>query len=237
MRTEKPFIYADENPPKSIIAEASLLKCMSYVCGADYSYYLTNQSLIFAHQDELIELPRLPLHANSIAAAAMATLSLKSILPINQRSIIQGVKNLFLPGRLHRIEGRVTTVLDVSHNPQAVAYLANYIKDFHCQGSIHAVFSALKDKDIPALIAPLSGIVDYWYPALLSGKRAASREQFGAAFQIYDIVSFCYDDPLLAYQAACNVANPGDLIIVYGSFVTVGQVLPAVSNTTRAEET
>ncbi|ASQ45761.1 bifunctional tetrahydrofolate synthase/dihydrofolate synthase [Legionella clemsonensis] len=234
LRYGKPAIYADKDPPHSIVEAVSSMSCPLYRLGIAYDYKLNDTTLEVSACEHVITLERPVLHANSIAAAVMATLCLQTVLPVSFSCIAEGLRNLVLPGRLQHIKGKMTTLLDVSHNPQAVNYLASYIKNLHWKGSIHAVFSALKDKDIPALIKPLIEIVDHWYPALLSGKRAASEEQFGAAFRIYGIVPFCYADPLLAYQAACNVASTGDLIVVYGSFVTVGQVLPAVCNTNRS---
>ncbi len=96
------------------------------------------------------------------------------------------------------------------------------------QGKIHAVFSALKDKDICGLIKPLSSIVEQWYPASLSSQRAASQEQLQKAFR--DVLGeqpHCYEDPIQATQAAVAAAKPGDWIVVYGSFLLVGAVMTA----------
>ena len=96
------------------------------------------------------------------------------------------------------------------------------------QGKIHAVFSALKDKDVYGLIKPLSSIVEQWYPASLRGQRAASQEQLQKAFR--DVLGeqpHCYEDPIQATQAAVAAAKPGDWIVVYGSFLLVGAVMTA----------
>ena len=96
------------------------------------------------------------------------------------------------------------------------------------QGKIHAVFSALKDKDVCGLIKPLSSIVEQWYPASLSSQRAASQEQLQKAFR--DVLGeqpHCYEDPIQATQAAVAAAKPGDWIVVYGSFLLVGAVMTA----------
>ena len=37
----------------------------------------------------------------------------------------------------------------------------------------------------------------------------------------------CYSDPLTAYNAAINEATSGDLIVVYGSFLTVSAIMSA----------
>jgi dihydrofolate synthase / folylpolyglutamate synthase len=228
LRANKPLIFADKNPPASIIRQAFSLNAAMYFFGKEYDYYLQEDSFEFIIQNEVIELPRPSLHCNSVAAALMTSLLLQKDLPIKRDCLTQALKNGFLPGRLQLISGKVVTLLDVAHNPQAVNYLAAYIKNFHCQRRAHAIFSALKDKDIPGLIAPMQDCVKHWYPARLTGKRAASTEQLVAAFSFYGKVPCLHEDPLSAYHNACNQAKEGDLIIVYGSFLTVGRVMPAI---------
>ncbi|KTD20439.1 folylpolyglutamate synthase [Legionella lansingensis] len=237
LRPKKPLIYADINPTNSILAVAASLNCPTYISHQDYKYAPVEGIFHVINEHETItDLPQPVLHPNSIGAAIMTCLCLRKSLPINFSSIREALGHLFLPGRLQLIKGEKSTLFDVSHNPQGVSYLAAHIKRLSWQGSIHVVFSALRDKNIPELIAPLIDHVHHWYLALLTSKRAASREQFNTAFRIYDIVPFYYDNPRLAYQAACNTANAGDLIVVYGSFLTVGEVLPAVYNSTRTGE-
>ena len=37
----------------------------------------------------------------------------------------------------------------------------------------------------------------------------------------------CFHDPVVAYRAAMGVAQPGDWVVVYGSFLTVSAVIAA----------
>jgi dihydrofolate synthase / folylpolyglutamate synthase len=228
LRANKPFIFADKNPPSSILRQAVMLNAAMYFYGREYDYYLSQESLEFVFQDVIIKLPQPTLHYNSVAAALMASLLFQEDLPVNRVCLPQAIKNLFLPGRLQLINGRVLTLLDVSHNSQSVQYLSEYIKNCHSKRVVHAVFSALKDKDIAGIIAPMQSCVNYWYPAKLMSKRAASAEQLVAAFSLYGHTPSLHPDPLSAYQVACNQAKEGDLIIVYGSFLTVGMIMPAV---------
>jgi len=88
------------------------------------------------------------------------------------------------------------------------------------------VFSALKDKDILGLIFPLKDCVDLWYPAQLEGKRASNADLLLSMLGDAEVfVKICYNSPLIAFQAALDQATAGDLIVVYGSFFTVSQVM------------
>lgn len=230
LRPNKPMIYADKNPPASIIKHALALNSPTYLLGVDYNYRFNDETLEFAFQKHTIHLPKPKLHCNSVSAAIMTSLLMQERLPVNLIHLEKAVETVFLAGRLQLISDKILTLLDVSHNPQAVEYLAEFINKNHSKKIVHAVFSALKDKDISGLIAPLRNCVNHWYPARLQNKRAASIEQLTEAFSLYNLRPFCHNDILSAYQAACNQANAGDLIVVYGSFITVDKVMSAVSN-------
>lgn len=231
LRANKPFIFADKNPPVSIVNCGLSLHSPMYLYERDYSYRHKNGFLEVIFKEESIVLPQPKLHSNSVTAAIVGSLLMKAKLPINYFHLEQAMNKVFLPGRLQLINTGIQTLLDVAHNPQAAKYLAEFIRNFHPKKTVHAVFSALKDKDIAGMIAPLKNCVTYWYPALLQGKRAASKKQLEEAFNLYYEATICHNDPLSAYHAACNRASTGDLIVVYGSFITVGKIMQAVYNT------
>ncbi|MGL6036586.1 MAG: bifunctional tetrahydrofolate synthase/dihydrofolate synthase, partial [Legionella sp.] len=95
-------------------------------------------------------------------------------------------------------------------------------------GKVHAVFSALKDKDISGLIEPLKSVVDHWYPAQLDTKRAVSSDKLLLLFQDAELFpELCYNSPHIAFIEAQKRAQLGDLIVVFGSFFTVSQIMAA----------
>ena len=234
LRVGKPAIYADKTPPQSIFLCARMLGCPSYINGQHYSYEFTENEFIFNFADLTHQFSKSHWHPNALAAAVMATICLKERLPIEGKAVIQGLQSIFLNGRQQRLKFKVETLLDVSHNAQSVAYLADTLRENQSNQRVHAVFSAFCDKDIDALLKPMIALVDYWYPALLTGKRATPTLQFDALFKKYDIIyQAFYNSPWEAYQVACQNAAPGDLIVVYGSFLTVSVVLAALIRQTE----
>ncbi|MFA5959157.1 MAG: bifunctional tetrahydrofolate synthase/dihydrofolate synthase [Tatlockia sp.] len=229
LRSGKPCIYADHNPPASITSEAERIGAICSYLGKEYHYRIEDAQLSLFFEGRETLLPKPSLHPNSVTAAVVASLLLQKQLPVLPNHLIRAMQALYLPGRLEVIRGRVTTLFDVAHNPQAASYLAHFINNYPKTGRVHAVFSALKDKDIPGLIAPLRDCIDYWYPALLNTQRAASQAQLRGAFNLYNLDPICYTSPFSAYQSAEIKAKSGDLIVVYGSFVTVGEVLQQVT--------
>lgn len=259
LRQYQPFIYADFSPPKSILDQAQILETNLYCLGVQYNYCVEDGRLQIQHpfQDTPLQLPLPSLHQHAAVAAVMASLCLQTVLPVCDSDWVSAMQTMCIAGRQQWIPGDIGILYDVAHNPQASQALAQSIKQTFFkqaatsfspssdtlqaeakrvqtqrleQRKVHAVFSALKDKDICGLIRPLSSIVEQWYPAYLSGERASSSEQLLAAFtQELGIQPHCYENPLQAIQAATAAAKPGDLIVVYGSFVLVGAVMSSLS--------
>jgi dihydrofolate synthase / folylpolyglutamate synthase len=242
LRQGKPFIYADLNPPSTVVKYAAQQSVRAYFFGKEFS--LEEGELDWSIQcgsREINHLPKPSIQLKSAAAAITASILLEYCLPVSHESLQEAMRSLFIPGRLQLQTGEVSILYDVSHNPQSVRLLAATLArlaghaaggpDLDKKAKIHAVFSALKDKNIIAMIEPLKHHVDYWYPAQLEGKRAASEHLLLTQFQNAGIcVKICYNSPLSAFDAALNQAQSGDLIVVYGSFFTVGQIMAAQSN-------
>ena len=88
--------------------------------------------------------------------------------------------------------------------------------------TIHVVVAMLHDKDVAATLAALDPIADHWYPASLSGPRAASASELCQSLES-DVKQ--YQTPVDAFDAALATAKDEELILVVGSFHTVGEVL------------
>ena len=231
LREHTPFIYADRTMPQSILEHADSLQSPAYRNGIEYSCQILDEKICLFFSGQTYELAPSPYHLNSVAAAKMATICLQTKLPIPDIACVEGIKNTILPGRQQLVVNHCQIVFDVAHNPQAAAHLANYLSNFNKNAKIHAVFSAMADKDISGLIAPLKNMVERWYPAVFSGKRAATAAQLLDALKANDVNEIlCYNNPLLAFDAACSQASADDLIVVYGSFIIVGQILSTLSN-------
>ncbi|AHE67192.1 bifunctional tetrahydrofolate synthase/dihydrofolate synthase [Legionella oakridgensis] len=232
LRANKPFLYADTDIPVSLMKESSRLNASMCSLNKDYFFKSSNDylQLVFPSGDT-IKVPRPSINHKAAAAAITASRLLEHLLPVSAAHLCQAMKNVMIACRQQVIQGKITTVLDVAHNPQAVKLLVDFIEQLQPKKNVHAVFSALKDKDLCGLIKPMNACVDFWYPALLTGKRAATKSILLQAFKnaIHDEPP-CFENPLMAYHAACRQAGPDDVIIVYGSFLTVNVVFSETHN-------
>jgi dihydrofolate synthase/folylpolyglutamate synthase len=170
------------------------------------------------------------------AATAICTLeTLHDRLPVSMQDVRQGLARVGLPGRFQVLPGRPSVVLDVAHNPQAARVLAENLAASGYAAETIAVLGMLADKDIDGVVAALAERVTRWHLASLSGPRGAQAAQLEAALQRRGIQApvRCHADPLAAFRAAREEAGDDDKIVVFGSFLTVGEIAAHLEPTRR----
>lgn len=238
LRAGKTCIYADLEPPLSVLEEASRLNVQLLRCGRDYTMVSADDTWELQCQNpflkkelhldwpKVLSLPKPRLHLAAAAAASVAAIYLLPKRPILWQALSNAMKTVQIMGRQELQPGVVSTVFDVAHNPQAVLLLSRFVQTKIKKNRVFAVFSALNDKDLGGLIKSMLGCVDAWYPCLLSGPRAASRAALEAAFQAQaqSIPAVFFATPHEAYLAAMQDAVAGDVIVVYGSFLMVSAI-------------
>lgn len=229
MRSKQHMIYADFDSPESIRKFAKIIGANDHYLGFDYTYDVQNDIFVLSlSTGERFELPKPRLNLKAMAAALTMTFCLNEQLPMTMDQRVSAIRSVYLPGRLDQKMDKkgVHYLFDVAHNPQAVGLLADYLEKNKKDGQVYAIFSGLKDKDLSGLIKPFETLVDEWYPALLTGERAANKKILQMVFdETIKQVPECYDEPISAFDAARSKAKAGDWIVVYGSFLTVGPIM------------
>lgn len=226
-------IVVDISPPATLINYADSIGNRLLRLGQDFSCRPEAGSWSW-HSGTLhrVGLPQPALtgehQLRNASGVIMAIETLQPRLPVTQAQLRQGLLSVRLPGRFHLIPGEVTHIYDVAHNPAAAQQLAVTLKSMRHASAVHAVFSALADKDIAGIIAPLCDLVAYWYVAPLSAERAASLEAIADAMHHVcpQAQTAQFSTLAQAYAAANQQAAAADIILVYGSFYTVAQTCP-----------
>ncbi|WP_064605304.1 bifunctional tetrahydrofolate synthase/dihydrofolate synthase [Photobacterium sp. J15] len=229
-RSEKPAICGQPNPPASVPAHADDIGAQLYQVGYQFDYQLNGDS--WSWHCGAFDLQDLPMPSLPLPNAATALMALGvAELDITDEHIAAGLAKASLPGRMERVSLSPLTILDVAHNPHSAQYFAEQltkIRQSQNKQRIHAVVAMLHDKDIAATMAEMKGIVDVWYPASLEGPRAAKAEEIISHLEGEQAV---FDSPEQAYDAALAQAESDDMVIVFGSFYTVGQVSSHITST------
>jgi dihydrofolate synthase/folylpolyglutamate synthase len=242
MRAGRPAIVSDPMPPRRLLEHGRAIGADLWLVGRNFNHSGDRQQWNWAGRGRRysgLAYPALRganqlLNASGVLAAFEA---LRDRLPINAQAIRNGFALLDLPGRFQIVPGQPTLVLDVAHNEQAVATLALNLDAMGYFPRTFAVFGAMRDKAIAALLARIAPLIDAWHCTDLPTTRAASAVELAtfvreavaarpAAVGRADALSIdTHPDPASALRAALKAAEPADRIVVFGSFWTVGGVL------------
>ncbi|WP_318459004.1 bifunctional tetrahydrofolate synthase/dihydrofolate synthase [Photobacterium leiognathi] len=227
-RSGKPAICGQPHPPATVPAHADDIGAELYQVGYQFEYQVEDNH--WNWQCGAFDLTQLPLPNLPLPNAATALMALGAAeLDISEENIINGLKKAQLPGRMQRVSEQPLIIMDVAHNPHSAEYFANQlskIKQKEGKNKIHAVVAMLHDKDIASTIAAMRDTVDDWYPASLTGPRAATAEEI-----LQHLPANCvgFDKPESAFDQALTQAGEDDMVIVFGSFYTVGQITSHLS--------
>jgi len=162
------------------------------------------------------------LHPISAACAMKVVELLRTVLPIEDKKIQASLQQLQLFGRCQVISGAFTTVLDVAHNPAACQWLADRIDQLSITGQWYALFSARNDKPLKLLLQPLKDRIANWVIAPLQHIQGAKMAQLEQAFVQLGISAVTTRKSIpLAYQSLLSNLQPGDGLVIFGSFSTV----------------
>ena len=234
MRAGRPVVVSDPQPPASLQARADELGADLRQLGRDFNFQGDKQQWGWRGRTTRFNSLAYPAlrGANQLlnAAGVLAVFeALREKLPVNAQAVRQGLATVELPGRFQIVPGQPTLVLDVAHNPQSVAALALNLDQMGFFPQTHAVFGAMRDKDLGPLLAHIAPLVDHWHLTNLPTPRAAraselaDRVRDACAGRPVDIT--LHLSPDAALRAAAAAADPADRIVVFGSFFTVGGVL------------
>jgi len=233
-RRGRPAICADPRPPQSLLDVAGEIGADLWLLGRDFNYVSDRQQ--WAYGGRRLRRAGLPYPAlrgaSQLLNASGALAALEALgqrLPVSQQAVRQGLLGVELAGRFQVLPGRPAVILDVAHNPQAAAVLADSLDNMGFYPRTLAVLGMLRDKDVAGVIDKLADRVDHWYVGGTAGPRGLSGQALAAILQSRRPVAAvqAFDNVAAAFDAAHRAAAADDRIIVFGSFLTVADVMRA----------
>jgi dihydrofolate synthase/folylpolyglutamate synthase len=234
-RPGRPAIVSDPMPPRSVVDEARRIGADLRLAGVDFRHSGDRQQWSWVGRSMRFSGLGYPAlrGANQLlnASGALAAFeALQQRLPVSAQAVRTGLATVELAGRFQIVPGQPTLVLDVAHNPHAIAALAQNLDQMGFFPRTHAVFGAMRDKDIGAILQRLAPLVDAWHFTGLPAARAATADEIAARWRALPEGSSkatvqTHAGPAAALAAAVAAADPADRIVVFGSFYTVGGVL------------
>ncbi|MBU2955689.1 bifunctional tetrahydrofolate synthase/dihydrofolate synthase [Marinobacter sp. F3R08] len=227
LRTGIPAVYAESDPPRSVLQQAAAQGVSLARFGQEYELKAEQfaasafPSMMLRYRDRAIRIPAGPLSVKSLAAAVVAMSTLEPDLPVS--AIEQSLDGLSMPGRFEQLGSSPDVFLDVGHNPHAARWLSGQLSILKAGGRrVHAVYGALSDKDVAGVVRAMTDVVDAWYLADLAVPRGLSSHDLQARLD-NAVSASAWRSVHEALHAALSEAAPADLVIVFGSFYTVAE--------------
>ncbi|MES9941029.1 MAG: bifunctional tetrahydrofolate synthase/dihydrofolate synthase [Candidatus Thiodiazotropha sp. 6PLUC2] len=232
MRSNRPVVVGDSAIPESVPEYAQKIGAELYLGGSHFNLSPGGDTWQWQTKgDDLLTLPQFRFNGkgqvSNTSAVIMVCRLLQSSLPLNQMQIIDGLNQVSLRGRAQLIEGEPSILLDVAHNTQSVSSLKEHLDRLGWPGRIIALFGLLKDKDAKSIVEIIKPAVSGWYLVDLPGDRGQSAEQLAKAVRQSGVESsvHCHHNFADALKAAQTEAEPQDLLLIFGSFLIVGDAL------------
>ena len=241
-------IYGATEMPNSVQQAIDKHQATCYQVGKDFSYY-ENDSTTWQYSNAAVtlQLPRPALSLTNTANALSAVLA--SPLDVDTNAIERALKTVKLAGRFdYREVHERHWLFDVAHNDQGVEFLLAQLLPLWQQhltqqstpeqvnqtsgepATIKMLFSMLGDKDINKVVRRLTtaGLpISDWFIAEIDYPRAATTEHLQGILASYVDDAQIHEFARLqeATHAIINASQPQDLIVVCGSFHTIGEAL------------
>ncbi len=169
-----------------------------------------------------VSLPQPSLPATSIAAALQVLATLGDMPDTHELERI--CSRLALAGRYQCVEYQQRhLIFDVAHNPAAAQALANRLAQIEHGQAIVAVMGVMADKDIEGIVDPLVSVISRWYIGELANiPRAASAATIATYINAPSV--YLSASVFTGFQQALADSEPGDTIVIFGSFFNVADV-------------
>jgi len=168
-----------------------------------------------------------------ISFAAFNTLFAKSYECLD---ITEVVKNIRIEGRFQSVLNEPLTIVDVGHNTQAANNLKLQCSRVKSINKRIAICGMMADKAIVDVIGIMDDVIDCWYFVDLPIERAASASDLLDAHSSLKLDSLSFKSPSVsqAFQEIRGNSSKDDLVLVFGSFITVAEMLQYCDNNSQS---
>ena len=221
-----PVVTACEGSAREVIeGRARELKNQTYILGQDFSYVkIADRTLVYKGIKK--DLPDVVVNLDgdhqlvncALSLCAIEVLSSLGVFVSDDR-IYHALSHLKWPGRLERVRENPLVFLDAAHNPQGMHVISQFMNTHFLDKKKILVFGAMKDKEYDKMldeIVPAMNTVIFTKPNI---ERAISPQEIKSSVKNAVITGNTRD----ALERAKIMAHKEDLILVTGSFYTIGE--------------
>ncbi len=229
IRAGRPVFYGDAPAPVAVLRIARELDSPLGRYGREYGYEKQDRSWTCRVPGRVFaELP-LPAPGDDaqLRNASLAIAGVNALVSgLSDEAVRSALECSRLPaGRFQIVDREQQWILDVAHNPQAAAVLANRLRLLKNRPTI-VVLGMMEDKDVPEFIRALKVDVQAWYCCPVEDRRGLSASALAAQLApLVDGPVYVTEELATALEQAADAAGSGSRVLVCGSFHVVGPAL------------
>ncbi len=237
MRKGQTVICGDVNPTASMQSEATRIGANLLQQGKDFSWERDPDESQWTYKTANGPPIHYPMPAlrgqfqlNNASAVITLVKNFQETLPVTDLQTASALEQARVIGRLQKLSDSPDLIVDVAHNQQSAAALGQYLDNNPIQGKTIALFSALIDKDLEGIVAPVSSYFEEWHIVQLEGPRAYDNEQLGRELKDVGIQKPLkyYTNFETALKSVRNELKTQDRVVAFGSFLVVSGVMKGI---------
>ncbi len=235
-RAARPAVCGDEDPPDTLLNYAEKLGTQLFCINKEFTFQQSSQTN-WEFETHNLHWENLPIpnlygrtQLGNAATALMGVRCMDDDLPVTRDNINSGLANISLLGRFQIIQDGSQIILDVAHNLDSAKALVENLAGLEPANKTIAVFAVLADKDVEGILEVTKEVFDEWNVSELSSERSLSVGDLERS-----IHKFCSGQKVhthasikQAYDYAKQDVDASTRIVVFGSFLTVAEVLKQV---------
>lgn len=143
---------------------------------------------------------------------------------VSDNVIASGIASSVMPARMELIRKKPVIILDGGHNEGCANALADYIRKHLSDKRIIMVSSMMADKDYMSYMRIVAPFASVFVATKADVPRALSSDELCETAKAFCADCYSISEPLKAVQAAGNITEKDDALIVCGSFYLAGEI-------------
>jgi dihydrofolate synthase/folylpolyglutamate synthase len=160
---------------------------------------------------------------NAIVALAALEALQEAGYAVGENSIYNGLAKVRWPGRLELLPTRPRILLDGAHNPSAAGVLKACLEEEFDYRRLYMVMGIMADKEVAVIVSALAPLADMLIATSPRNPRAMSAQRIAEMAENCCTAVAAIEDVRQGVAYAREKAEGDDLIVVTGSFYTVGE--------------
>jgi len=221
-----PVVSACDGVPQEIIEDkAGKLHSQVYILNRDFSFEkIGEQRLMYKGLNRNIKDVFINLYGDhQLTNCALVLCAVEIIssfgFSVKDESVLEALSRVTWQGRLEKVKDSPLVLLDGAHNPQGIHVLTDFMRTHFRDKKKILVFGVMKDKEYEKMLAEIAPEMD---TVILT------RPNIDRALSPYDIkprltAATITDNVRNALETAKSTATDKDLILITGSFYTIGE--------------